>query len=87
MQVPAYAWVLSALIGFTLSWWAYRFLWSKNGLWKFAAVLRFIIIFICALWLFKPVINFTDSEIKAARWDFYVDVSEFNKSEIDPIAS
>jgi len=87
MQVPAYAWILSALIGFTLSWWAYRFLWSKNGLWKFAAVLRFIIVFICALWLFKPVINFTDSEIKAARWDFYVDVSESNKSEIDPIAS
>lgn len=87
MQVPAYAWILSVLIGFTLSWWAYRFLWSKNGLWKVAAILRFLVIFLIALWLFKPLINFSDSETKPARWDFYVDISESNKSEIDQITS
>lgn len=87
MQVPAYAWVLSVLTGFALSWWAYRFLWSKNGLWKLAAALRFFVVFVCTLWLFKPLINFTDSETKPARWDFYVDVSESNKSEISLIAA
>ncbi len=81
MQVPAYAWFLSGLAGLILSWWAYRFLWSKHPLWKLAAVLRGLSIALVVLWIFNPYLHFNKNETRPARWDVYFDASASTGSD------
>ena len=81
MHVPAYAWILSLLVGIAFSWWAYRFLWPKNHRWKFAAILRAAAVAIVVLWLFEPVVDFVDTQTEPAQWDVYVDVSNSTRTD------
>jgi hypothetical protein len=76
MQIPAYAWILSAVFGVLVSWWAYRLLWSKSTAWKLAALLRFFLVFVLTLILFNPSWKSVFSEKKKARWDVYLDWSQ-----------
>ncbi len=81
MQIPAYAWLISALLGIGLSWWAYRFLFFKHIAWKIAAVLRAFALFLVILWLFDPQIQFSTHETKAPQWDVYIDVSKSTQTD------
>ena len=81
MHVPAYAWILSLVVGIAFSWWAYRFLWPKNHLWKLAAILRAAAVALVVLWLFDPIVNFVDTQTKPAQWDVYVDVSNSTRAD------
>ena len=87
MHVPAYAWVLSALVGIAFSWWAYRNLWPKHLLWKIAAVLRALILASVVFWLFNPLLNFYKNETVPAQWDVYLDASNSVKLEPSNIRS
>ena len=81
MHVPAYAWILSLVVGIAFSWWAYRFLWPKNHLWKLAAILRAAAVALVVLWLFDPIVNFVDTQTKPSQWDVYVDVSNSTRAD------
>lgn len=81
MLIPAYAWLIAAVVALALTWWGYRFHWSKNGYWKLSAALRFIASFLVLLLLFHPAWNRSYSEKSAPRWDVYIDFSQSAHSD------